>query len=181
MKTDQLKNEFPKAYFNLSSYFSIYGFNLKGIDMIGEVKALRLLNISMGYSNAVFDLISDNRIRLIVADRLHIFEQALKSYNPDEIDFITKLSRLSTSEREQFYPETIMVKLLKLNDTLQPIRRFSIKHDPVKYTPAISIKRSLVPRTDISYMERKAVEDKAMQKFWEESIQFSWRKEPCPF
>lgn len=179
MKTNEILNRFPLAYSELASYFAEYRLNLSAIDKIGEMQRIKLLNIFLGYSNLSYDSIKI--ARLIVSERFSKFEDALHNYNPSDLDFMTKLARLSVKERYYLYPETMTMKMPKITDALDPVTRFSIKHSLVKLEILGSIKKCLTPRTDISYLERKAVENTEMERFWQESILLSWRKEPCPF
>ena len=179
MKTNEIQNRFPLAYSELAGYFAEYRLKLSGIDKIEEKQRLKLLNIFMGYSN-----VSDKntqRMKLTVTERFTKFEEALQNHDPHDLDFMTSLARLSVKERFYLYPETMTMRMPKITDALHPIKRYAIKHSLVKLEILRSIKKCLVPRTDISYMERKAVQDAEMERFWQECIRFSWRKEPCPF
>jgi hypothetical protein len=181
MKTNELKEKYPAVLIELEKFFNEYDVSIKGFDRVDDLKRLKMLNIFMGYGAESFKEKCFEDIKLTILRRLSTFDQALANWDPKETDFIVQLASLPDYDRAILYPEMHMSRFPKILDALYPIEMFSIKNTFIKFQKQASIKRCLVPRTDTSYMERKAVEDAEMIKFWEESIQFAWAKHPCPF
>jgi len=181
MNTKQVTTQCPNGYLRLIDYLSELGVSEKAMDKSPWRYKYAMYNCFLGYSMDIeeFDNVTENEAGKGILRKFKAYEQALAVDLPS-MDFMKYLNSIAFSERIRLYPEIDRrMTTPKFSDALKRIvKQKFISSCLLPFKPRKQFK-------DCLKMDHQQMLDKSMEKFWEESIQFSWSvrkgEVACPF
>ena len=183
MNLKELSSSFPNAYEELLKHFRYMSLDLNKVANADPAIFCIVLYNFMGYSTEDLELKDFEYIAHKVRGRLEMYEQALKEHDPDVPDEFEQVNSLPLRVRAELYPEYFNMKLVDIRSSLIPTYKQTFRDLLIEMHVDKKISDALVKieSPDEKYQEAMARKEIEMNRFWEESIKFSWKKEPCPF